>query len=88
MILSIQRLSYGLGAEISGVDVRAPVSESTYGDIHRALLDHSIVLFRDQPLTTEHHITFSSTFGEFDTFIRGEVAKYAKVVKAGGIRVD
>ncbi len=67
MTVSIRRLSHGLGAEISGIDLRAPLSESTYGEIHRTLLEYGIVLFRDQPLTTGQHIAFSRGFGALDT---------------------
>ena len=66
MSLSVRRLSHGLGAEISGVDLREPLAENTYGEIHRALLEHGIVLFRDQPMSTGQHIAFSRGFGELD----------------------
>lgn len=42
------------------------MSESTFGEIHRAFLDHRIPLFRDQKITRERHIDFSRRFGELD----------------------
>jgi len=56
MPFSLRRLAHGFGAEISGINLREPVSEHACGEIHCALLDHRHVLFRDQSLTTEQHI--------------------------------
>ncbi len=48
MPLKLRRLSYSLGAEICDTDVAAPMSESFFGEIYRAVLDHGILLFRNQ----------------------------------------
>ena len=66
MALDLRRLSHALGAEVRGVDVAAPLSESRFGEIHRAFLDHCILLFREQDVTREQHIEFSRRFGELD----------------------
>jgi len=65
--MQTRRLSNPLGAEIQGLDLRRPIDEKTLGEIHRTFLEHGIVLFRDQPLTTEEHIAFSRLLGELDT---------------------
>src|SRR5665213_2224985 len=54
-----------LGAEIQGVDLRA-VSADEFRSIHRAWLDHSVLLFRGQQLTDQDLIAFSKKFGELD----------------------
>jgi taurine dioxygenase len=54
-----------LGAEVQGVDLRAVNSED-FAEIHRAWLEHSVLLFRGQKLTDEDLITFSKKFGELD----------------------
>jgi taurine dioxygenase len=66
MSLKLRKLSYGLGAEICDIDVAAPMSESAFGEIPRAFLDHGILLFRDQNITREQHLAFSRRFGELD----------------------
>lgn len=66
MALNLRRLSYPLGAEIRDIDVRAPMSESQFGEIYQAFLDHCVLLFRDQNITSEEHIAFSRRFGELD----------------------
>jgi taurine dioxygenase len=66
MTLKLRRLSYGLGAEVCDIDVSAPLTESEFGEIYQAFLDHCILLFRDQDVTREEHIEFSRRFGELD----------------------
>lgn len=66
MEIKLRPLSYALGAEVCGIDVGKPMSESVFGNIHRAFLDHGILLFRDQHISREQHIDFSRRFGELD----------------------
>ena len=66
MGLKLRRLSYPLGVEICDLDVAGPISESQFGEIYRAFLDHCILLFRDQNITREQHLQFSRRFGELD----------------------
>jgi taurine dioxygenase len=54
-----------LGAEIQGVDLRA-VNADDFENIHRAWLDHSVLLFRGQKLTDDDLIAFSKMFGDLD----------------------
>ncbi|HET6143354.1 MAG TPA: TauD/TfdA family dioxygenase [Candidatus Acidoferrales bacterium] len=54
-----------LGAEIRGVDLSA-VSADEFEGIHKAWLDHSVLLFRGQKLTDDDLIAFSKKFGELD----------------------
>ena len=66
MALQLRRLAYPLGAEVCAVDVAAPMSESAFGKIYRAFLDHCVLLFRDQNISREQHIAFSRRFGALD----------------------
>jgi len=54
-----------LGAEIQGVDLRT-IQADEFESIHRAWLDHQVLLFRGQQLTDEDLIAFSRRFGELD----------------------
>jgi taurine dioxygenase len=54
-----------LGAEISGVDLRT-IDDDGFAAIHRAWLDHLVLLFRDQRLGDDDLIAFSRRFGELD----------------------
>ena len=64
MPLTTLRLTSAIGAEISGVDLSTDLSEATVAEIREALLDHQVLVFRDQDLTTERHIAFARHFGE------------------------
>ena len=66
MALKLRPLSYGLGAEVCDIDVSRNMSERDFGDIHRAFLEHGILLFRNQKITREQHLEFSRRFGELD----------------------
>ncbi|WP_438392222.1 TauD/TfdA dioxygenase family protein [Caballeronia sp. DA-9] len=52
-----------LGAEITGLDLSQPLADDDFKRIHRAHLDHHVLVFRDQRITPEQHITFSRRFG-------------------------
>src|SRR5688572_835227 len=66
MPLSFRPLSHALGAEVQGVDLAQPLSNSEFDQIHRTFLESGILLFRDQKITREQHIAFSRRFGELD----------------------
>ena len=66
MSITVRPLSYALGAEIQGVDLAKPLSNSEFDQIHRTFLESGILLFRDQKITREQHIAFSRRFGELD----------------------
>jgi taurine dioxygenase len=54
-----------LGAEIRGIDLRA-VDAAAFAAIHRAWLDHQVLLVRDQRLSDQDLIAFSRRFGDLD----------------------
>jgi taurine dioxygenase len=54
-----------LGAEIRGIDLRR-IGDDEFAAIHRAWLDHLVLLFRGQSLSDEDLIAFSRRFGELD----------------------
>ncbi|HYC46875.1 MAG TPA: TauD/TfdA family dioxygenase [Burkholderiales bacterium] len=66
MSIKLRRLSFSLGAEVCDIDCAAPMSESDFGEIYQAFLDHCILLFRNQNITREQHLELSRRFGELD----------------------
>jgi taurine dioxygenase len=52
-----------LGAEVTGLDLSQPLADEDFKRIHRAHLDHHVVVFRDQRITPDQQITFSRRFG-------------------------
>src|SRR4029077_3064746 len=64
-VMHVQPSGAALGANIEGVDLRALDAE-TFAIIHRAWLDHQVLLFRDQKLTDDNLVAFSRRFGDLD----------------------
>ncbi len=64
MGLSINQLSVNIGAEIEGIDLTGEFDPSMIAAIRAALLEHQVLVFRDQDLTPDSHIAFSKHFGE------------------------
>ncbi len=60
--MQIHCLGDGIGAEITGVDVRA-LDADGFAKIYRAWLDHNVVCVRDQDLTTLDFLAYSRRFG-------------------------
>ena len=53
-----------IGAEISGVDLRAPLDDDTLAEIEAAWSAHLVLFFRDQDLTLDQHKAVGRRFGE------------------------
>jgi taurine dioxygenase len=62
--LGIEPVAGALGAEITGVDLAADLSDATVAAIRRAWLDHLVVFFRDQPLPPARFLALARRFGE------------------------
>src|SRR3546814_496784 len=62
--ITVAPIAGAIGAEISGVDLSAALSDDTVAAIRRALLDHLVVFFRGQQLTPRQLMAFAGRFGE------------------------
>ena len=60
----VEPIAGALGAEISGLDLSAPLSEETILALRRAWLDHLVLFFRDQALSPAQFLAFGRRFGE------------------------
>lgn len=65
MVLQVRPTGAALGAEIIGADLRS-VAEREFAQIHRAWIEHLVLLFRGQSLTDDDLIGFSRRFGALD----------------------
>lgn len=68
-----------LGAEIRGVDVGRPLSPETVAALRSAVLDHLLLIFRDQRLTEEEQVRFSRYFGRPEPHVRKRPEKDASL---------
>ena len=62
--MHIRKISGAIGAEVSGVDLSGPLEAEVISALRRALLDHVVIFFRDQPLTAEKLLAFARKFGD------------------------
>ena len=53
-----------IGAEVSGVDLSAPLAPAAVDAIRAALMKHQVLFFRDQQLTWPQHKAFGRRFGD------------------------
>ena len=65
MAITVTPTGAALGAEVGGVDLRR-ISDADFAAIHRAWLEHLVLLFRGQSLNDDDLIAFSRRFGELD----------------------
>ncbi len=64
-MLDVSLTGGGVGAEVKGVDLRR-IDAATFAAIHRAWVEHQVLLFRGQSLTDDDLIAFSRRFGGLD----------------------
>jgi taurine dioxygenase len=62
--IQVTPVSGNLGAEIHGVDLRLPLSDSVFAEVHQALLEHLVIFFREQDITSDQQKDFGRRFGE------------------------
>ncbi len=60
---AIKAFDAPLGAEVLGLDLSRPVSADDFARLHRAHLDHHVLVFRDQNITPRQQVAFSRRFG-------------------------
>lgn len=63
-----------LGAEVIGLDLTQPLADDDFSRIHRAHLDHHVLVFRDQRITPEQQIAFSRRFGPLQIHVLHQFA--------------
>jgi taurine dioxygenase len=66
MTVTVSPFAAGLGAEISGVDIRKPLSTADRDAIRKAWLDNLVLRFRDAPMDDAQHMAFTRHFGELE----------------------
>jgi taurine dioxygenase len=64
MAIEVKKVTPHCGAEIHGVDLARPLDDATFAEIEKALVEHTVIFFRDQTLTPEQHKALGRRFGE------------------------
>src|SRR5204862_3981864 len=63
-LMQVQPIAGALGAEITGVDLSADLSDATVAEIRRVWLEHLVVFFRDQSVPPARFLAFARRFGQ------------------------
>jgi taurine dioxygenase len=62
----VERLGAKLGAEIHGLDLKKGLDVATFKALEAALIEHKVIVVRDQHLTTAQHVAISRPFGDLE----------------------
>lgn len=87
---ALRPLSPVIGAQVDDVDLREPLDDDLYDQLHRALLEWKVLFFRDQHVTGAQHRAFAARWGELEVhpFLPAgetpEVVRFAKGPDARG----
>lgn len=65
----VRPFSGATGAEIIGLDLAKPVNAEDFTRIHRAHLDHHVLVFRGQRISPDQQIAFSRRFGQLQIHV-------------------
>ena len=57
--IEVSSLTPHIGAEVSGVDLRQPLSNEQFSEIYRAWLDWQVLVFREQYIDRDQHKSFA-----------------------------
>jgi len=70
--MEVKQLGPGFAAEISGVDLSAPLSDSDFETIKRIWLENKVAIFRDQTLSDDDLLRFTERFGPLFVHVRSQ----------------
>ena len=62
--ITVTPIAGALGAEIGGIDLSLPLAVDDVAAIRAALLNHLVIFFHDQQLTSAQYMAFAVAFGE------------------------
>jgi taurine dioxygenase len=60
--VTVRKVGVHLGAEVTGVDLRQPLSNAQFKAIEAALVEHQLVIFREQNISSENLMAFGRCF--------------------------
>src|ERR1700735_1187859 len=75
MPVAIRQLHPFFFGEVSGVDLRNPLTPQEAADIEAGMDKYAVLLFRDQDITDEQQLVFARNFGERENARGGTVIK-------------
>ncbi len=86
--LEIRKVHPHIGAEVSGIDLGAPLSAGVFAQIRDAFHEHSVLVFRGQNISDEQQVAFSARFGELERTSFAIAADNPYVYKLSNVDAD
>lgn len=87
----VKALGATVGAELSGIDLRAELADEVIAEIRQALLAYKVIFFRNQPVSAAEHVAFARRFGDLEIhpFLPAnattpEIVRFEKSADVGG----
>jgi taurine dioxygenase len=73
-MIDVRPLSPTIGAYVTGIDLRDDLDDGSVAQLEKAFLDHKVLFFRDQDITSEQHLAACRHFGELEVhpFVRNK----------------
>src|SRR3981081_2192337 len=75
MTISIRQLHPHFFGEVSGVDLRKPLTPQEAADIEAGMDRYAVLLFRNQDITDQQQMAFALNFGERENPRGGNTTK-------------
>jgi taurine dioxygenase len=87
---TIQPFDGPLGAAVLGLDLSLPLGDADFARLHRAHLDHHVLVFRDQHITPGQQVAFSRRFGPLQIHVlrQFQLPSDPEVLVVSNIRED
>jgi taurine dioxygenase len=65
-MLEVRPVTPAIGAEIRGITLAEACDPGTWAELDKAFMEHKVLFFRDQHITTEQHVEFCRQFGDLE----------------------
>jgi len=62
--IEITPMTPRIGAEVNGIDLTKSLGNQQFQELHDALMEHSVLFFRNQDVDVEQHKNFGRLFGD------------------------
>lgn len=78
--LELRQLHPHIGVEVTGIDIRKPLSEAVVQSLKAAFNEYAVLVFRQQFISDEEQIAFSRYFGELEEISFGQLGANNKYI--------
>lgn len=75
MTITIRPIDPSFAAEVSGIDLRAPLTAPAVAAIEAAMDRYAVLVFHDQPVTDEQQMAFTLGFGSIEHAQGGNITR-------------